>query len=857
MSSLLPGFEYDIFISYRQKDNKGAQWVTKFVAALKTELEATFKEDISVYFDENPHDGLLDTHQVDKSLEGKLNCLIFIPIISHTYCDPKSFAWSQEFLPFCHRAKKDPIGLDIQLQNKNVTSRILPIQIHEIDETDKQLFEQESGGQLRPIEFIFKSSGVNRPLTAEDLRSDNANRTFYRDQINKTANAIEEIFKSIKSTDQTELNTKPVDETSKTSKMKSMWTELQRRNVFRAGLTYLIVAFLIHQLIVILTPTFKIEERIINIELIVLAIGFPIAMAFAWFYEVSPDGLIRTTSQQSILNPYPASRKKPMTGGLIVTVLISLLIVQYVYFNYSKKDTLINSPLKSIAVLPFENRSGNREDDYIADGLTDDIINNLSVISQLKVTNRRNIQQYHGEIASFDRIAEELQVMAIVIGSIQRLGNKVVIRAQMIDAPSNSFIWGNTLYRSTDDIMTVQFEIAKVIAEKLEIKLNELELLRLEQKPTKSATAYDYYLKGRSLYYKYDPVANDSAIIQFKKAIAQDSSYANAWAGLGDAFAQKHGRFAREYEWTDSSLLAGKRAIQLDSNLSDGYKALATAYNYREAYEKAFPLLLKAVELNPTNDQAIGNLGTNYLLRGDLPEALRWEKKAAGMSPKNWIPYQLTGWIYRLLGDLENAESWLLKSLELNPMVYDTYELLGYTYVAQRRTQEALDLIPQLLEIDRNETRVLETAGLIAHYAGDSKNAKKYFQQSIEKNPNYKADRNSVSPIGYGQILLQEGKNIEAEVYLTHALENNLVEIENGSKSFDPRFYIAAIYAIKGNKEQSLIWLQKAIDMNWIDYIKFEHGPYFTNYKTDPDFLNLISQIRTKTKTMLARAKAY
>ena len=98
MSSLIPGFEYDIFISYRQKDNKGGHWVTDFVDALKTELDATFKEDISIYFDENPHDGLLETHNVDKSLEGKLKCLIFIPIISQTYCDPKSFAWQQRVM---------------------------------------------------------------------------------------------------------------------------------------------------------------------------------------------------------------------------------------------------------------------------------------------------------------------------------------------------------------------------------------------------------------------------------------------------------------------------------------------------------------------------------------------------------------------------------------------------------------------------------------------------------------------------------------------------------------------------------------------------------------------------------------
>src|SRR5688572_20195261 len=115
MASLLPGFEYDVFISYRHKDNKYDGWVTEFVACLKKELDATFKDEISVYFDENPVDGLLETHDVDKSLEGKLKSLLFIPIISQTYCDPKSFAWRQEFQMFNKLAKEDKYGRDIKV----------------------------------------------------------------------------------------------------------------------------------------------------------------------------------------------------------------------------------------------------------------------------------------------------------------------------------------------------------------------------------------------------------------------------------------------------------------------------------------------------------------------------------------------------------------------------------------------------------------------------------------------------------------------------------------------------------------------------------------------------------------------
>ena len=197
MPSLLPGYEYDIFISYRQKDNKYDGWVTEFVSNLKKELEATLKEDISIYFDENPHDGLLETHHVDKSLEKKIRCLIFIPILSRTYCDEKSYAWNHEFLSFRDFAAADSLGPIVTLANGNAASRILPVRIHDIDEKDRQLFEKESGGPLRAIDFVFNAPGVNRPLRAKDDEITDTPHARYRDQVNKVANAVREVVMAV------------------------------------------------------------------------------------------------------------------------------------------------------------------------------------------------------------------------------------------------------------------------------------------------------------------------------------------------------------------------------------------------------------------------------------------------------------------------------------------------------------------------------------------------------------------------------------------------------------------------------------------------------------------------------------
>jgi hypothetical protein len=199
MPSVLPDFEYDIFLSYRQKDNKGDRWVSDFVAALKDELDSTFKEEISVYFDINPLNGILETHDVDASLKDKLKCLIFIPILSRTYCDTNSFAWTHEFKAFVELAGNDKFGLKVLLPNNNFANRVLPIRIHDLDKDDIKLCESIIGGVFRGIDFVYKSAGVNRPLRAkEDNPHDNLNHTNYRDQINKVALAIKDLIESMK-----------------------------------------------------------------------------------------------------------------------------------------------------------------------------------------------------------------------------------------------------------------------------------------------------------------------------------------------------------------------------------------------------------------------------------------------------------------------------------------------------------------------------------------------------------------------------------------------------------------------------------------------------------------------------------
>jgi TolB-like protein/tetratricopeptide (TPR) repeat protein len=202
------GFNFDVFISYRQNDNRvagtaGEGWVSEFVSHLTTELESMVKGGASIYFDSDPKHGLRETDQVNASLDSHLKSVIFIPVLSQTYCDTHSYAWTEEFIRFIHNSSVDGLGSTIKLHTGNVVSRVLPVCIHELDADDQDLVEKHLDGKLRAIPFVFKSAGVNRPLRArEDDPMKNINRTIYRDQINKLAMAVKEIIETVRKPEQ-------------------------------------------------------------------------------------------------------------------------------------------------------------------------------------------------------------------------------------------------------------------------------------------------------------------------------------------------------------------------------------------------------------------------------------------------------------------------------------------------------------------------------------------------------------------------------------------------------------------------------------------------------------------------------
>jgi hypothetical protein len=198
MPGIIEGYNYDLFISYRQNDNKNNGWVSEFVDNLRKEIETLSKEEVKIYFDINPRDGLLDTHDVNGTIREKLKSLVFIPVLSRTYCDTHSYAWENEFKAFIDTASGDTFGLKTILQSGNVASRVLPVRIHDLTQEDVRLAETYLG-IIRSVDFIYRSKGVNRPLRPwDDDVIKNTEQPLYRDQINKLAHAVIDILHGIR-----------------------------------------------------------------------------------------------------------------------------------------------------------------------------------------------------------------------------------------------------------------------------------------------------------------------------------------------------------------------------------------------------------------------------------------------------------------------------------------------------------------------------------------------------------------------------------------------------------------------------------------------------------------------------------
>jgi TolB-like protein/Flp pilus assembly protein TadD len=423
--------------------------------------------------------------------------------------------------------------------------------------------------------------------------------------------------------------------------------------------------------------------------------------------------------------------KKLMFPALVLIavaiVAIALLLV------LPKKEKGFHAPNRlSVAVLPFENASGSKEDETFSDGITEDISTQLSKIRELEVKSQTSMKKYKNSPKGIKEIGQEMGVASILEGSVRRADNQLRITTRLVDTAKDRQIWAESYDKELKEIFSIQSDIALRIAAALRAKLTPAEKERIEKKPTENQKAYEFYLKGREYYYLYRKEDNEQAIELYKKALELDPNYALAYAGLADAYYQRWGRFSFPTAWLDECITTGQKAVALDPNLAEAYKALATGYMGKGWIRKSIEMSQKAVDLNPSSYLALSMAGYSYEVAGEYDKALPLAKKAMAVSPAMAPPYSTIGDCYFGLDDCQKAEEWLKKSLELQPDFDNARLSLISLYLAMDRPEEAVSEGQKVLSTFPGRQQVLSWLGQAELFAGHLEKAQPYLfiQQS-------------------------------------------------------------------------------------------------------------------------------
>lgn len=424
----------------------------------------------------------------------------------------------------------------------------------------------------------------------------------------------------------------------------SFFAELKRRNVVRVAITYAIVTWLIIQVASVTFSGFGIPGWAFRFVVIMLLLGFPVALILAWAFELTPSGVKLTESVEPKANHgLPRSRRNWVAVGFAaaLSTVIFGAVALYFYIDRTEGEVVAVVLGKSIAVLPFKNRSELKADEYFTDGIHDELLTRISRIRDIKTISRTSVMSYKDTTKNTKQIGKELGVATLLEGGIQRSGNRIRINMQLIDAQTDANLWSEIYTReiSAENLFEIQSEISTAIASALQAVLSPEEQQQAEKLPTQSMEALEAFFRGRASFAKNTSEGYSEAMVHFQKAVNLDKNFAKAYAQFALATLKKihYGGSPRETQTALAAPLVD-RALALDAELSEAYQALGFLDNYRGNYDSAEEAYERAIQLNPNNAAAFVMFGdfTNWV-RINPEQAIELFRKARVLDPQNRV----------------------------------------------------------------------------------------------------------------------------------------------------------------------------------------------------------------------------
>src|SRR5438094_1389995 len=461
----------------------------------------------------------------------------------------------------------------------------------------------------------------------------------------------------------------------------NFFAELKRRNVYKIAVAYAIVGWLSIQIATQIFPFLEIPNWIVRLVIVLIAIGFPIALVIAWAFEATPEGIKRT----EVADAMPAvTRQKKHAWIYIVVVGAAISVALFFLGRFTAGNKTVATArnelsAKSIAVLPFDSLSRDPDNAFFAEGVQDEILTRLAKVADLKVIARTSTQKFKSAPTDLRDVAKQLDVTNILEGSVQKVNDQVRVNVQLINALSNAHLWAETYDRKLTDIFAVETDIAKTIADTLQAKLTGSEKQMMAAQATSDTTAYELYHKGRSLWEKRSGDNIPKAISFYEQAIAHDPNYALAYAGLADAYI-----LLPYYTATAQRDVSGKakdaalKALRLDPNLAEAHAAVGKVLNFAEIdLAGSIREFQRAIELKPNYATAHHWLGAGPLIDlGRFEDAIAHGKRAIELDPLSPIINTDLGTTFYYARRYDDAGAQLRKALAIDStFAYSLYNL--------------------------------------------------------------------------------------------------------------------------------------------------------------------------------------
>lgn len=671
--------------------------------------------------------------------------------------------------------------------------------------------------------------------------------------------------------------------------MSGFFEELKRRKVYRVAVAYVIAGGFIIQIASAVFPAWELPNWSQRLLIVLILAGFPIALIFAWIFDITPSGIERTSKVEAQTAPSSHRRRN------LILLAVAGLVISFAAGVFVLPRASARKIDKSIAVLPFENLSDDKENAYFADGVQDDILTNLAKIGDLKVISRTSVMSYRGKTPNVKEIARELGVSAVLEGSVRREGNRVRVNVQLINATNDEHIWGNNYDRDLTDVFAIQTDLAREIAEALQAKLSPVEKAQMAQKPTQNADAYLLYVQAHDIFNRADRFRDDTLKAEglYEQAVRKDPTFALAFAGLGMVenwiFHSSDPVPARR----DKAKAAVDTAIRLQPELPEARLTLGFFYYYCDRddqhYQRALNEFAIAQRSLPNDAEVYLAIGAIERRQGKWAQSTANMEKAAALDPKNAWVLQNLAFNYEANRNFETAEKIFDRALAAAPQSFALRGIKaklalewkgdlsvsekalaeippgldpeGLVTIArinvltlQRKFAEALQLVQKLPDetvhgVGTAPTPKAFLEGILHFFLGEKDKARADFERArviVEKSvrevpddPGRHAQLGAIfAGLGRKEEAIREGKRaVEILPESKDAFEGPQVTVA-----------LAQIYCWTGENEQALQLIERSLSTpNGINVPLLKLDPVWDPIRNDPRFKALIDKHSAKT----------